>query len=237
MTVPSWLYTTRYYREFSNDEFFSPDPSIPPTSEIHSLKDFITVVKLCKIYDYDNDGIKFPLSVYSYYFSNLDNCKPYIEIDAKYSCLASFNDNSIKRNLIVKSLSVNVLDWKRTFLIELDGISTEFIIDGFDYCMIDEIERLKFIKENYVRLCNSNVNKNISILTKYESHSEIISEKLKQIKQIITVFGIVFIGVEYILINNICITKDLIYPFICMFLKELEKFSSFFDEVEDDDEN
>lgn len=238
MSVPFWLYPSRYYKEFSNDEFFSPDPSIPSTSDINSFSDFLTIVKLCKMYGYDNDGFRFPMSVYSYYFSNIDNCKPYLEIDSSYSCFVSITDNSIKRNLSVKSICINLVDWNRRFLIQLDGISDEFIIDGFDFCMIDEIDKLRNLRKNYHKFVEieNNILKNIEILQKYEDKSEKIQKRLNELISLITVFNIRFIGVNFIIFSDkICISKDLIYPFICMFLSELEHYSGFFDEESEED--
>jgi len=110
--VPTWLYPSEVYEEQVKHEDNTEityqkfqNVEIPETSDIFNLNDFIAVVNYSDYFQYNNQGIKYPFSVYRYYLLNKNEVDTYIQ------------SQNLGNNYLITHLNSIEIEAYRTFII------------------------------------------------------------------------------------------------------------------------
>lgn len=84
--IPFWLYNTETFRYSDLSEL---SYSLPDTSEITNINEFVTIVSLCKEWKYNNEGKKYPMDVYLFCLTNFNEVLEFIQNKDYYSEIES----------------------------------------------------------------------------------------------------------------------------------------------------
>lgn len=155
---PEWLKTSEIFLEIQDDLDESFVRNIPADCIIDSMDKFILIIKLCNFWCYNNNGMKFPIEIFSFFFQNREICS--FLLQENNLIIEEYNYATITALHIEKSQNIErtSLKWflivaptMYNFHVGKNNNKLRYNINNGQYLEIDEPEDnfFDFIKSTY----------------------------------------------------------------------------------------